>query len=86
MVQVQNTTFDNLAEGIAVFASNRRLKLWNNRFRNLWDLTPDQLAQRPLVEGSRPSWRRGVKKPRQAMLVRDLVRGAIVSRRPRTGG
>jgi signal transduction histidine kinase len=26
-----------------------------------------------------------VKKPRQAMLVRDLVRGAMVSRRPRTG-
>jgi hypothetical protein len=40
MVQVQNTTFDNLAEGIAVFAANRRLKLWNNRFRTLWNLTP----------------------------------------------
>jgi signal transduction histidine kinase len=85
MVKVQNTTFDNLAEGIAVFASNRRLKLWNNRFRTLWDLTPDQMAQRPLVEALATELAPRVKKPRQAMLVRDLVRGAIVSRRPRTG-
>ncbi|HZG44774.1 MAG TPA: ATP-binding protein, partial [Allosphingosinicella sp.] len=85
MVKVQNTTFDNLAEGIAVFASNRRLKLWNTRFRTLWNLTPDQLGEGPLVEGLATELAPRVKKPRQAMLVRDLVRGAMVSRRPRTG-
>jgi signal transduction histidine kinase len=85
MVQVQNTTFDNLAEGIAVFAANRRLKLWNNRFRTLWNLTAEQLAERPLVEVLASELAPRVKQSRQAMLVRDLVRGAIVSRRPRTG-
>jgi len=85
MVQVQNTTFDNLAEGIAVFASNRRLKLWNTRFRTLWGLDAEQLAERPLVEGLAAELAPRVRKSRQAMLVRDLVRGAIVSRRPRTG-
>jgi len=85
MVQVQNTTFDNLAEGIAVFSANRRLKLWNNRFRILWDLPADQLAERPLVEALAAQLAPRARKPRQGMLVRDLVRGAIVSRRPRTG-
>lgn len=85
MVQVQNTTFDNLAEGIAVFASNRRLKLWNDRFRTLWDLPLETLEERPLVETLASAMAPRAAKPRQGMLVRDLVRGAIVSRRPRTG-
>jgi signal transduction histidine kinase len=85
MVQVQNTTFDNLAEGIAVFSANRRLKLWNTRFRTLWDLAPDQLSERPLVEALAAHLAPRARKQRQGMIVRDLVRGAIVSRRPRTG-
>jgi len=85
MVQVQNTTFDNLAEGIAVFSANRRLKLWNNRFRALWNLAPDQLAERPLVETLAGHLAPLARNKRQALMVRDLVRGAIVSRRPRTG-
>lgn len=85
MVQVQTTTFDNLAEGIAVFSSNRRLKLWNTRFRSLWDLDPKELDERPLVETLASQLSGLARKPRQAMLVRDLVRGAIISRRPRTG-
>lgn len=85
MVQVQNTTFDNLAEGIAVFASNRRLKLWNTRFRTLWDLDGAALAERPLVETLAAQLAPLARKQRQGMLVRDLVRAAIISRRPRTG-
>ncbi|HEY0115774.1 MAG TPA: HAMP domain-containing sensor histidine kinase, partial [Allosphingosinicella sp.] len=77
--------FDNLAEGIAVFSSNRRLKLWNTRFRTLWDLEANALAERPVVETLASHLSPLAKRPRQAMLVRDLVRGAIVSRRPRTG-
>jgi signal transduction histidine kinase len=85
MIQVQTTTFDNLAEGIAVFASNRRLKLWNNRFRTLWALAPGDLTDRPLVEELTSNLGKLVRRPRQAMLVRDLVRAAITTRRPRTG-
>jgi len=85
MVQVQNTTFDSLAEGIAVFASNRRLKLWNDRFRTLWGLEAEALDERPLVETLATEMAPRAKTKRQGMMVRDLVRGAIVSRRTRAG-
>lgn len=85
MVQVQTATFDNLAEGIAVFASNRRLKLWNNRFREMWDLTPEQLAERPLAEGLSQALAGQARRPRQGMMIRDLVRHVITNRRPRSG-
>ena len=83
MVQVQTTTFDNLAEGIAVFASSRRLKLWNDRFLTLWDLSESDLAERPMVEAIGAQIGKLVKRPRQNVLVRDLVRAAITTRRPR---
>lgn len=85
MIQVQTTTFDNLAEGIAVFASNRRLKLSNNRFRALWKLAPADLKDRPLVEELTGKLAGLASRPRQAVLARDLVRAAITTRRPRTG-
>lgn len=85
MVQVQNTTFDSLAEGIAVFASNRRLKLWNDRFRTLWGLEAELLNERPLVETLASEMAPRARTRRQGLLVRDLVRGAIVSRRSRAG-
>jgi signal transduction histidine kinase len=85
MQQVQTTTFDNLAEGIAVFASSRRLKLWNDRFLTLWGLNEADLAQRPMVEAIAAHIGKLVKRPRQAVLVRDLIRAAISTRRPRSG-
>ena len=85
MQQVQETTFDNLAEGIAVFASSRRLKLWNDRFLTLWGLGEADLADRPMVEAIAAQIGKLVKRPRQAVLVRDLIRAAISTRRPRSG-
>lgn len=43
VVQVQSETLDNLAEGVAVFGSDGRLRLSNPAFRTLWRL-PEKLA------------------------------------------
>jgi signal transduction histidine kinase len=42
-VRVQGETLDNLAEGVAVFGSDGRVRLSNPAFHQLWDL-PDDLA------------------------------------------
>lgn len=43
-------TLDNLAEAVAVFGSDGRLKLHNPSFVRLWRLSPDALASQPHVE------------------------------------
>jgi signal transduction histidine kinase len=50
LIRVQGETLDNLAEGVAVFASDGRLRLSNSAFARLWGLTPQILAERPHIE------------------------------------
>lgn len=50
MLRVQRETLDNLAESIAVFGSNGRLRLYNPAFASLWRLDAEQLDQRPHIE------------------------------------
>ena len=49
LIDVQRETLDNLFEGIAVFGSDGRLKLWNPAYRDIWKLQPGDLANRPHV-------------------------------------
>ena len=49
LIQVQRETLDHLYEGIAVFGSDGRLKLWNPAYAKLWDLPPESLAGEPHV-------------------------------------
>lgn len=44
---VQSETLENLHEGVAVFGSNGRLKLYNPVFANLWHLDNEVLALNP---------------------------------------
>jgi signal transduction histidine kinase len=50
MIRVQGETLDNLAEGVAVFASDGRLRLHNAAFARMWRLEPQELAERPHIE------------------------------------
>jgi PAS domain-containing protein len=63
LIAVQQETLDNLAEGIAVFGGDGRLKLSNPAFSRIWNLRDDDLQgephitdvverMRPLLEGS----------------------------------
>lgn len=58
LIAVQKETLDNLAEGVAVYAGNGRLKLWNPSFARLWNLNPEDLAGEPhintLIEKKKP--------------------------------
>ena len=50
LIQVQKETLDNLQEGVAVFASDGRLKLFNRAFARIWKLEPQALAQQPHID------------------------------------
>jgi signal transduction histidine kinase len=66
LIRVQGETLDNLAEGVAVFASDGRLRLHNAAFARMWKLSPPALADRPHIEaitalcrplhGDDPTW------------------------------
>ena len=47
LMAVQQETLDNLAEGVAVFGGDGRLKLHNPSFERLWRVSGDDLAGEP---------------------------------------
>ncbi len=49
LMAVQRETLDNLAEGIAVFGGDGRLKLFNPAFARLWDLPDEDLQGEPHI-------------------------------------
>jgi signal transduction histidine kinase len=50
LIRVQGETLDNLAEAVAVFGSDGRLRLHNPAFVDMWRLEPLALAVRPHIE------------------------------------
>ena len=50
LIRVQGETLDNLAEGVAVFGSDGRLRLANSAFGRMWNLSPETLSERPHIE------------------------------------
>jgi signal transduction histidine kinase len=50
LIRVQGETLDNLAEAVAVFGSDGRIRLHNPAFARMWRLTPEALAERPHIE------------------------------------
>lgn len=49
-IDVQRETLDSLAEGVAVFGTDGRLKLYNAAFSNIWKIAPRRLAEFPHVD------------------------------------
>ena len=85
LLRVRTATFDNLFESIGVFSSDGRLSLWNSRFRSIWEISEDLLAQHPRIDELLRAVQSRLAKPQQANLVRELVRAATVERKQRVG-
>jgi len=68
LIRVRGETLDNLAEGVAAFASDGRIRLHNPAFARMWKLSPGLLAERPHIEaisalcqplhGDAPTWQK----------------------------
>ena len=50
LIRVQRETLDHLNEGVALFATDGRLKLFNPSFARIWQLDPDFLTNEPHIE------------------------------------
>jgi signal transduction histidine kinase len=50
LIDVQTETLDSLKEGVAVFATDGRLKLYNSSFTGIWKLSPDALRGEPHID------------------------------------
>ena len=50
LINVQGETLDNLAEALAVFGSDGRIRLFNPAFARMWRLDPAMLKERPHIE------------------------------------
>jgi signal transduction histidine kinase len=50
LIKVQSETLDHLAEAVAVFGSDGRIRLHNPAFQRMWKLSHDALDQRPHVD------------------------------------
>ncbi len=50
LIQIQGETLDALAEAVAVFGSDGKLKLFNRSFAEQWTLPQEQLSERPHIE------------------------------------
>jgi signal transduction histidine kinase len=50
MIDVQRETLDSLKEGVAVFATDGRLKLFNSSFAAIWRLSRRMLAETPHID------------------------------------
>ncbi len=89
LIRVQGETLDNLAEGVAVFGSDGRLRLHNAAFGSMWNLEPRDLADRPHIEritalcrplhGDAPTWR-ALREVVTAMDNREATRGRLERR------
>ncbi len=49
LVRVQRETLDHLSEGVAVFGSDGRLRLWNPAFAGMWRLAETDLDCKPHI-------------------------------------
>lgn len=85
LLQVRSATFDNLFEAIGVFAADGRLHLWNNRFKEVWQLSDAELAENPRVDALVEIVAKRLVNPGRAGVIRDLVRLATVDRQQRSG-
>ena len=85
LLRVREATFDNLFEAVGVFASDGRLHLWNNKFRDLWGFDDVLLAKHPRVDALAEAASSRLTNPTRAALIRELVRAATSERKSRGG-
>lgn len=85
LLRVRTATFDNLFEGLGVFAADGRLQLWNTRFAKNWAFEDEFLSSHPRVDALAERAAKQLSNPARGGLIGELVRSATVERQQRGG-
>ncbi|MCA1748217.1 MAG: PAS-domain containing protein, partial [Sphingomonadales bacterium] len=85
LLRVRTATFDNLVEGIAVFAGDGRLHLWNRRFREIWELEETLLTEHPRIDALLDGLAGQFEQRPRADAIQEAVRVATGDRQARSG-
>ena len=85
LLRVRTATFDNLFEALAVFATDGKLQLWNNRMRAVWGFEEEFLAGHPRVDAFAEAAAPKLATANRAALIPELVRSATLDRQQRAG-
>lgn len=82
LTQVQRETLDTLREGVAVFGSDGRLRLYNSAFAAIWCLTPKLLDAEPHVDEVTAWCSLLYNEPDEWDRTRAIVTSIVAERRP----
>nr|WP_254447743.1 PAS domain-containing sensor histidine kinase [Sphingomonas sp. ID1715] len=85
LLRVRAATFEHLFEAVGVFAADGRLQLWNQKFRDVWELDDAFLSTHPRVDALADAASRQLTNPSRAAVIRELVRVATQDRKQRNG-
>lgn len=85
LLQVRTATLNNLFEGIAVFAADGSLNLWNERFAEIWQADDKALAGHPHIDKLIGALAPSLVDPSKVAVMRETVRAATEKRARRDG-
>ncbi|MEZ5708693.1 MAG: PAS-domain containing protein [Blastomonas sp.] len=85
LLRARTATFNNLFEALAVFTSDGRLHLWNNRFVTVWGIAESVLAEHPRADELLKKLAPGLKRPAHISALREVIRAATLDRIQRSG-
>ncbi len=85
LLRTRTATFDNLFESLAVFAPDAKLQLWNRRFAADWGLDEDFLATHPRADVLLGQIAPQLKRPAQVGTIAQVIQGATLERKQRSG-
>ena len=85
LLRVRTAMMDSLFEGLAVFAPDGRIQLWNRRFPEIWSLPPSFLETPPRIDALVEEIGRGLARPTQRRAIGEAVRAATLDRKPLGG-
>ncbi len=83
LLRVRTATFDNLSEGVAVFAADGKLSIWNRLFAETWGLEEEELISHPRLDELLPIFAKLLKKPSQIAVVAEILRMTTANREQR---